>query len=379
MSGATRAAEPPGVEKAEVRQVLGAADGAFSTEPLVHNPKNSVTLGVWRVRAGRESAILKVLSGEGVERRDAWAASDDPAHWNYWRRESLFYQSDLPAILGHAGLESPRLLQVVERTPSQTAIWLEDVEGRRGDVWSLDDHRCAARALGRAHGLAAARTELRERTWLSRRFLRAYSDKPVRWDLLEDDDTWRHPLVAECLGERVRESGRQLHAECEWLQGIMESLPRTLCHLDFWPMNLVRRHNGALVALDWGFLGDGAIGEDLGNHVPDSAFDLFVPSAKLRRLDEAAFAALLEGLSEAGWRGDERLVRLGVCASAVKYVWLLPLMLERALLEAHSAYGGGDVPDPRTQYRERGQTLNFLAGWVDEARQLARVTSLRPA
>lgn len=39
--------------------------------------------------------------------------------------------------------------------------------------------------------------------------------------------------------------------------------------------------------------------------------------------------------------GDERLVRLGVCASAVKYDWLTALMLARAGEERQLDYGGG--------------------------------------
>ena len=52
--------------------------------PLTHNPLNGVTAGVWR----QDDVVHKVLT----RRREApphWAASDDPRHWNYWRREAL--------------------------------------------------------------------------------------------------------------------------------------------------------------------------------------------------------------------------------------------------------------------------------------------------
>ncbi|MFD1658790.1 hypothetical protein ACFSL4_11360 [Streptomyces caeni] len=76
---------------------------------------------------------------------------------------------------------------------------------------------------------------------------------------------------------------------------------------------------------DWAFAGDGALGEDIGNCVPGSVIDLFVPAARLPGLAAAVYDAYLHGLRAGGWRGDERLVRLGVCASAVKYDWLTAL------------------------------------------------------
>ena len=92
---------------------------------------------------------------------------------------------------------------------------------------------------------------------------------------------------------------------------------------------------------------------------------------KTLSLDRATFRAFVEGLHEGGWEGEEQIARLGVVASAVKYTWLLPLMLERALAEQHDSYGGGALSDPRHQYRERGRTLCFLAEWVNEARRIA--------
>ncbi|WOX13432.1 hypothetical protein [Streptomyces sp. N50] len=91
----------------------------------------------------------------------------------------------------------------------------------------------------------------------------------------------------------------------------------------------------------WAFAGDGAVGEDLGNYLPDSVFDLFVPAADLPGCAARAYDAYLHGLRGSGSRVDERLVRLGVCASVVKYDWLAAAMLA------------------------------FLAGWADEARVLA--------
>ncbi|MFI1568549.1 hypothetical protein ACH4ZX_36945 [Streptomyces sp. NPDC020490] len=77
----------------------------------------------------------------------------------------------------------------------------------------------------------------------------------------------------------------------------MESLPRSLSHLDQRPANL-RSHDPDGVLCDWAFTGDGALGEDLGNYLPDSVFDPFVPAAHLPGYAAAAYAAYLHGLRE---------------------------------------------------------------------------------
>ncbi|MGY1581257.1 hypothetical protein [Streptomyces sp. MN13] len=83
-------------------------------EPLVHSPEN-VTAGVRRVRRGERTAVLKVLTCR-KEADGRWAASDDPRHWNYWRREAHVYESGRARARsswttadGGAGTVSPEL------------------------------------------------------------------------------------------------------------------------------------------------------------------------------------------------------------------------------------------------------------------------------
>lgn len=65
------------------------------------------------------------------------------------------------------------------------------------------------------------------------------------------------------------------------------------------------------------------------------------------------------------------MVRLGMCASAVKYECLGPLMLQRTSEARQLEYGGGEAADPNLLYAERGRALAFLASWSEEARALA--------
>ncbi|MCF4141011.1 hypothetical protein L1856_35610 [Streptomyces sp. Tue 6430] len=113
----------------------------MSVEPLVHNPKNGVTAGVWRVRAGGRSAVLKVLTRrKAAEGR--WAASDDPRHWNHWRREAHVYASGLAQTWQPYGIRAPGLLECVERPDgtwrcgSRTSRASPPPPGRSSDTWS---------------------------------------------------------------------------------------------------------------------------------------------------------------------------------------------------------------------------------------------------
>jgi hypothetical protein len=336
-----------------------------SRETLRHNPLNAVTAVVERVTdAGGHTLIRKELRRPGPAPTEgtagAWAASLDPEHWNYWRREADAYLSrPLREGLQAAGLDIAKA--DVEETDTGIVLWLEDVAGRPGTEFSLDDHTALAAALGRWH----AQGPLIE-TWASRRFLRDYSgSKPARYELVEDDAAWEQPLIAKCWPAGLRDGWRRLLANRETLLTIMESLPRARSHLDVWVSNEIRRPGGRIVLLDWAFAGDGAIGEDVGNHIPDAVFDLFWPAERIAELDETYFDAYLHGLHEAGRHGDEREVRLGVTASCVKYAWLLPRLLESAASSSHQAYH--QTADSEHLYQQRGAALMHLVTWCDEA------------
>lgn len=352
---------------AEVQAVLGRAEATRVTA-LLHNQNQRVTTGIWRVEAGGRSAVLKILSGYGAAAEPThWQPSSDPTHWNWWRREAEVHRSGLVDLAyGGSGVRAPELRACFERADGSLALWTEDVTG---DAWTVDGAGPAAAAWGLAQGGAAARDALSV-PWTSRRFLRTYcATMPVRSEL-RDPSQWSSPLVRWVPGP-VRDGLARLHDERDWFFSIMERLPRTLCHLDVWPANLFAQVDGSMVAVDWAFVGDGAVGEDMGNLIADSIFDGHLPSSCLPSLEGAVVDGYLAGLHEAGWEGDERCVRLAVCASAVKYHWLAAHMLWRAQQDAHTAYGGIALADTAHQYRERFTVLTHLLGWATEARRLA--------
>ncbi|MBC8093292.1 MAG: phosphotransferase, partial [Pseudonocardia sp.] len=245
---------------------------------------------------------------------------------------------------------------------------LDAEPGLPGTHWPVERFGRFAEQLGRGQGRYLAGEPVPTLPWLSRGFLRQYAleSKPVDGSAYTDDALWACPAV-----EPLRPLRDRLHAlweERELYTTVVESLPATVCHLDVWPPNLVA-DGGDSVLLDWSFAGIGAIGEDVGNLVPDCVFDGWLAPADLPALDAAVTAGHLAGLRAAGWDGDPREVRLGVVAAgAAKYCWLAELVLRRAVDGSAAGYGGATDPDrlPRIAV-----VLDFLLGWADEARSLA--------
>ncbi|WP_218974643.1 aminoglycoside phosphotransferase [Streptomyces sp. NP160] len=347
---------------------MGLDDLVSDRAELRHNPLNEVTASVERVAlADGRTLVRKQLRAPAAGSPSSsgpWAASDDPRHWNSWRREADVHRDHaLRSSLHGTGLDLPACQ--VEEVDGGAVLWMEDVEGVAGEHFDLADHAALAAGLGRWQAQGPL-----EAPWTSRAFLRAYSgSRRVPWELVDDDDAWRQPPVRDTWPSSLRAGWGRLLAAREQLLRTEEQLPRTRCHLDVWVANEVRRPSGDVVLLDWAFAGDGAVGEDVGNHVPDAVFDLFWPAERFGELEEACVTSYLAGLREGGWSGGADEVRLGVFASCVKYAWLLPLLLDRAGAEQHAAYHR--PADAHHLYAQRGLALSHLVRWCDEALALA--------
>ena len=132
----------------------------WTAQPLDHNPLNAATGGIWRVRRDDGTAILKILwPGGTVNGRADWATSDDPGHWNYWRREGLAYRTGLcAAAFAAGGIRPPVLLDAVDRYDGSVALWLEDVRGTPGPELTTPQYADLAYRLGVAHAAWLAGT-----------------------------------------------------------------------------------------------------------------------------------------------------------------------------------------------------------------------------
>jgi phosphotransferase family enzyme len=350
----------------EAGEVLG--DPSVDVEELAHGKRMSVTARVCRVRCAAETAVVKVVSSGAGD--PGWVGSDEPAHPWFWRREPSLYEDGLPGPYVDAGLRAPALLARFERRDG-VALWLEDLTGQPGSQWDSAEYRTAARRLGRAQApYLTGQVEPGSFPW-SRDFLVDYLKTwdDVGWEQVDHDDAWDAPLVQAHFSPELRHDLVRLCAERHRMIAWAEQLPQTICHHDVWPKN-VFAFDGHTTLIDWAFAGHGHIGADVGNLVTDSCGDLLHPAAMLPELDAATRAGYEVGLQEAGWRGDLRHVRLGMCVMAARWSWLVPHMLRLATEERHLVYGSLPV-DSHHLFAERAEMLRYYTVLASEARALA--------
>lgn len=361
------------VEWRRVLELVQPGLSAVSNEALAHN--RLLTPGIWAITSDGRRMVLKYLTPDREPSSSTWEAhwtkgATEPRRWNYWAREGLAYQHRLVDAYQAGGIAGPKLLSSY-CTDEVMVLLLEHVEGRAGEDWKIADYATASRALGRAQGVLLSGGSSPDYRWLSQGFLRQYSsEKPVDWSLLDSDEAWRQPVVKRNFPSELREAALWLHATRDRLYELTAALPRVLCHLDFWTKNLILRADDQIVLLDWAFAGDGAVGEDVGNLIPDAAFDHFVDAEDLPELEAGVRDAYLEGLASGGWTGDPRLAELGLYASAVKYDWLTPAMLSAASADRQLRYGGEEQIDADFRFRQRGIALLENA---DRARRAVRL------
>jgi hypothetical protein len=336
----------------------------WTAEELTHNAGNEATGGIWRVTRDHDTAILKLAT----PRRDGavahQAASDEPGHWNYWRRETLAYCAGLPAsVYAEAGLAAPRLLAAEDQADGSVALWLEDVAGREGMAARPEDLADVAHRLGA--GQARWLDRMPPHAWLSRDFLREYTtaSASVAGESRGRESTaggfdWDHPVAVEAWSPRLRADLRTLWERRDDLLAAADKLPRTLCHHDVWPMNLILADRGP-VLLDWAFVGPGAVGEDAANLALDTFLDGLVDIALLDDVLGAVADGYRRGL---GGGVEDTIIEYAIhVTGAAKYYWLAPRMLSWVREQGRPGYY--DSRDPATMFAGRAPVLERIADW----------------
>ncbi|MFL6074481.1 MAG: hypothetical protein ACJ73S_13895 [Mycobacteriales bacterium] len=273
------------------------------------------------MRGPAGSAVLKLATPRG-EGAAPWLTSDDPGHWNYWRRETEAYRSGWAHTAYTAGgLVGPALLDSADLPDGAVALWLEDVPGAVGGGWTVAGLVDVAHRLGVAQaGWVGDRPRP---PWLSRRWLRQYVDsKPTGPPV---GHACRHPVLAGSPPRRPAPAvGGQADAAEPGRAAAAYRLPPEPVADEPGRRRLAGRPAGL------GFTGDGALGEDVANLVVDTVADGLLPVSMLPELMETLPAAYLAGLREAGWHGDPDRVRAAVAVTgAARYCWFAPSILRR--------------------------------------------------
>lgn len=366
---------------AQAAQVMS-VPGARWTR-LAHGLRLGVTAGVWRVQTEDKSAVVKLISPGHDDPQ--WRGSHTPGNYRYWPREALIYAVGLPVSWSDAGVHLPPLLGSFELANGDRALWLEDISGTGGTSWSIERTAWHCQRIGLAQGWSTLDPSWQESPvpW-SCDALRDYLDTPeatsadIDWERLDDRDAWNSPLMRRHFDPDLQEAVLSLCRDRYTFTRWGSLLPVTLAHHDLWPNNLFEAADRTYL-IDWAFAGTGWLGGDIGNFVSDTALDLLRPAAELPALESAVFDSYLAGLRAAGWSGDERLVRLGMCLIAAKWTWLIPVMLKRAARSSEHTVYGSQVVDAENLYSERAQVFRMLVRWADEARDLMDQLQLDPA
>lgn len=315
------------------------------------------------------SAVLKVCPPED-EDGDPWA-------WDAPRREALAYGSGfLDQLPGP--LVAPRCLGLTDRPDGSVWLWLEEIVDECPGPWNIDRFVLAALHLGRFNGAFLAGGTLPNHAWFSRDWLRRYIAAEGVAAATIEVAADAPPLLRQCFPPPVILLLREVWAERETFLSVLDRLPQTICHHDAFRRNLFARRTAdgqeQTVAIDWAFAGIGAVGAELTPLVQGSLDFFEVRDSAPRELAEAALTGYVTGLREAGWDGDERLVRLGFLATAALLYTVGTTGLTMAI-----------VGDP-TQYPAFEHTMGCsmaeaVAAWaelssfrfelVEEARQLS--------
>jgi Phosphotransferase enzyme family len=336
-------------------------------EPLLHNEGNAATDGIWRVRdANGGGRILRVAKHGQAPTGSAWRTSDVPTHFNYWRREVLAYETGFAdAAYRDAGIRAPRLESLVTREDGCVELWLEDVAGPSGFKFSIPRLGQFGHELGVGQARWAGRVPSADEVpWLSRGWLRQYlSEGPGNNVRIRDED-WDDP-VARVWSAATRAGLRRLWERRMLALEQAERLPRTLCHLDLWPANLLEDSAGTSVLLDWAFVGEGALGEDPANLIIDSVTDGLMDAALLPEIAEAVTEGYVEGLADGGWRGSADDVRRAIATcGVVKYSWLGAHAISTAI-RGRARKAAYDQDSPVDSLKRITGLAELLGDWAD--------------
>ena len=268
---------------------------------LVPGGTGTSTLGVWRTVLDDRPVVVKRLAAPSEHDP---AELSDPRHFAYWRRAADVVTSD--AVLTTPGLRAPLNAAVEEDVEGITLVqdWVED---------AANSGLFAAHAMGRFAG-----AELGDRPWLAQDQLRDRVDRVARrggWTTLAR--TTAADVADHLWGRR------------EHFLDALDRVPQVPQHGDPVPANLPGREGDDVVAIDWGTLGHGPVGADLGYYVLSAredfeplldAYLLGLPEGVAGR-EEVTLAARVTAVFTVLTRADWALARVagGEGALASKY------------------------------------------------------------
>lgn len=267
------------------------------------------------------SLIRKTLMSPERRQVDPADRTEASSGINYWKREFFAYQSDLLNDLP-PGFRRPRCFHAQE-AQGECTLWLEVLHDAV-ELWPLARYGIAARHLGIFNGLAPVTGKIADSPWLSVEIARQ-RERNNRELFAKFDELRQHPIVRRGWPDDVAHGIRRIWEEREQFYQALQELPQVLQHGDAVRRNLLalagKEGEPETGAIDWGYMGVGAVGEEIASTVISTAiwFQGVAPK-QLPALESIVLDGYIDGLRQGGWHGDPQLVRLGyLCSVALRY------------------------------------------------------------
>lgn len=387
----------PQIDHAELTTVVHRTLGSETAEveswearPLAYDYTSPISGGIYRVAGtandGEQrvvwSLVLKVVrSAAGVTMPNGEVVPrdlpDGPSFFGYWKREPLAYGAGVLENLP-GGLTVPRCYGLGERTDGTIWLWLEEVADGQHTRWTPERCMLAARTLGRFNGAYLSGRDVPVHPYLDGGWLRSWLGVRCTGmiDVIRRSDAWEHPLVRGAFPQPVLDRVLRLWADRELFLDGLDRLPHTFCHRDAFRSNLLLCRDGSgqdrIVAIDWAYAGLGPVGEEIAPLIVAAPVG-GGPDLAPWVVEAPVFNSYLQGLSEAGWRGETWRVRFGFAASAaLRYTFMT---VAEMLGDVGDEQGYASIErrrgQPIAQVMEQHAALtHFLLGLADEARSL---------
>jgi len=178
--------------------------------------------------------------------------------------------------------------------------------------------------------------------------------------IIEDPATWDNPLLRATSLVSFRDQWLAVLGQAKRLQATFVDLPQTLCHFDAAYFNLFACHTSQgheqTVAIDWAMLGLGAVGEEISVLIWPSLMEFQIDLDQATQFEREVQQGYLEGLGEAGWTGDERLITFACTGHAILRWLCFPHVLylagNRAVHAEVEALFNRSMSDIVTRYAE---------------------------
>ena len=299
-------------------------------------------------------------------------AAADRANVAYLQREWYAYHSNhLTAMNGP--VVAPICLETSQQPDDLHWIWLEHLVDAYPQPWAVSHYAAVAQHFGQWNGSYLTSEPLPNYPWFCHSAAREWAAQAT------PEVEFLHTVVDHPVVQQVYPNGQasailQLWDERERFFEALERLPQTVCHNDAFRRNLFGRRqvDGSIqtVAIDWAYIGWGALGEEVAALVIGNVAFGEVNGASAEAFATQVFDHYLSGLRKTGWAGNSQAVRLGfTAAAAMKYCF--PYTLRSLFSEEGQAWLARVQKQPNGDpFAAAIQKRAFVFRLANEARQL---------